>query len=124
MKSCLGAVKLGGIKGLAHITGGGLPENLPRVLPDGIGADLDAALWPGLPVFAWLKKTGDIADAEMFRSFNCGVGMAVVAAPDDADTVAAELLRAGEMVRPIGRIVERGGEHPVEIVNAEALWRV
>ncbi len=129
VKSCLSAIKAargsgGGIKALAHITGGGLPENLPRVLPDGIGADLDAALWPGLPIFAWLKKTGGVAEAEMFRTFNCGVGMALVTAAEDADMVAASLLAAGEMVRPIGRIVERAGDHPVEIANGEALWRV
>ena len=69
-----------GIKALAHITGGGFPDNIPRVLPDGVGARLDLAAIPVPPVFGWLARTGGVAEAEMLRTFNCGIGMVAVAA--------------------------------------------
>ena len=84
------------IKALAHITGGGFPDNLPRVLPQGLGIQLDLAAIPVPPVFRWLAAEGPVAEAEMLRTFNCGIGMAVIAAADAADGVAAALRAAGE----------------------------
>jgi len=96
-----------GIKALAHITGGGFPENIPRVLPKDFAAELDLDAIEVPAVFSWLAKTGGIAPAEMMRTFNCGVGMIVVAAAGQAAQIAAVLQEAGETVAPIGRIVPR-----------------
>lgn len=123
VKPCLAAIKAGGVKALAHITGGGLLENLPRVLPKGIGAELDASSWPGLPAFAWLRETGNVDTHEMFRAFNAGIGMVVVCEPAQADGIAAALTAAGESVHRIGRITEKTDEEAVQISNGEALWR-
>ena len=101
------------LRAAAHITGGGLPGNLPRVLPDGARAVLDAGSWTLPPVFAWLARTGSIAAEEMLRVFNCGVGMALVVADADAAT---EILRAaGEAVFPLGRVVAGEGAASVRI---------
>jgi phosphoribosylformylglycinamidine cyclo-ligase len=96
-----------GLKALAHVTGGGFTENVPRVLPDAWAAeiDLDAVRVP--PVFGWLAATGGVAQAEMLRTFNCGIGMVAVAAAGQAAQIAAVLQAAGETVMPIGRIVAR-----------------
>jgi phosphoribosylformylglycinamidine cyclo-ligase len=100
------------LKAAAHITGGGLPGNLPRVLPDDTVAVLEP-YWSVPPVFAWLARTGGIAPAEMLRVFNCGIGMALVVADPDAAT---ELLRDhGETVARIGRIEEAVGPAQVRI---------
>ena len=111
VRACLEALRgpavQGGVKALAHITGGGLTENLPRVLPAGLGATLRAD-WPRPAVFDWLAETGAVAQDEMFRTFNCGIGMAVVAAAQDADAVAARLTARGESVHRIGEIAEAG----------------
>jgi phosphoribosylformylglycinamidine cyclo-ligase len=96
------------IKALAHITGGGLLENIPRVLPDGLAAHLAKGSWPQTELFAWLQQTAGIDDIEMNRTFNNGIGMAVVVAPSAADAVAAQLRAAGEAVHTIGRIAPRG----------------
>lgn len=96
-----------GIKALAHITGGGFPENIPRVLPQAFSAELDLPAVAPQPVFSWLARTGGIAAEEMMRTFNCGVGMVVVVAGGQAAQVAAVLQEAGETVTPIGRIVPR-----------------
>ena len=93
-----------GIKALAHITGGGLPDNLPRVLPDGLGAAIDLSAIACPPVFGWLAEAGGVAEAEMLRTFNCGVGMVVVAAAEEADAVADFLVREGLAVARIGEI--------------------
>lgn len=122
VKPCLAAIKAGGVKALAHITGGGLVENLPRVLPNGMGAEIDAASWPGLPAFAWLKKAGNIDNAEMFRAFNAGIGMVVVSAPEHAAQISDALHAAGENVQTIGRITRAGGGEAVTVENGEALW--
>ncbi len=92
------------VKGLAHITGGGLVGNVPRILPPGLTAVLDKTAWPMPPLFHWLQREGNVADAEMHRVFNCGIGMVVVLAPEH-ERIAAELLSAaGEQVFRIGRI--------------------
>ena len=104
-----------GIKALAHITGGGLLENIPRVLPDGLAAHLRAGSWPRTELFAWLQATAAIDDHEMNRTFNNGIGMVVVVAPDQAAAVAQSLREAGEAVHEIGRIAPRGHGAPVEV---------
>ncbi len=104
VKSCLAAHRAGLVKGLAHITGGGLSENIPRILPDGLGARLDFAAWPRPPVFDWLAGPGGVAPNEMLRTFNCGIGMAVVVDEKAAGEAARVLTEAGETVWTIGRI--------------------
>ena len=101
--------RAGLLRAAAHITGGGLPGNLPRVLPDGTRAVLDAAAWALPPVFAWLARTGDVSPDEMLRVFNCGVGMALVVG--DPDAAIALLARHGETAVAIGRI-EAGSSEP------------
>ncbi|MBN9047992.1 MAG: phosphoribosylformylglycinamidine cyclo-ligase [Rhizobiales bacterium] len=111
VKSCLAAIReTGAVKGLAHITGGGFPDNIPRVLPDGLGVALDLARVPVLPVFKWLAKAGNIAEPELLRTFNCGVGMIALAAADQADKVIAVLKREGENAFPIGTVTTANGE--------------
>ncbi|MGF7006022.1 phosphoribosylformylglycinamidine cyclo-ligase [Aminobacter sp. BE322] len=108
VKSLLKAVReTHGIKALAHITGGGFPENIPRVLPKEFSAELDLSAIEVPPVFSWLAKTGGVAPEEMMRTFNCGIGMIAVVAAGQAAQVAAVLQEAGETVAPIGRIVPR-----------------
>jgi phosphoribosylformylglycinamidine cyclo-ligase len=92
------------VKGFAHITGGGLTDNIPRVLPDGFEVVLRRSAWGRDPVFDWLAATGKIAAAEMYRTFNCGIGMIVVVAPADADAALASLVSAGETATVIGRV--------------------
>jgi phosphoribosylaminoimidazole synthetase len=101
-----------GIKALAHITGGGFPENIPRVLPKDFAAELDLAAIDVPPVFSWLAAAGGVEADEMMRTFNCGIGMVIVVAGGQAAQVAAVLQQAGESVSPIGRIVPRR-EHGV-----------
>jgi phosphoribosylformylglycinamidine cyclo-ligase len=108
VRPALAAAAAGGLHALAHITGGGLTENLPRVLPEGLGAAIDLDAWALPPVFGWLRGLGGIADAEMLRTFNCGIGMVAVVAPDRADALAGVLAAAGA-VRPIGRVVAGAG---------------
>jgi len=97
-----------GIKALAHITGGGLLENIPRVLPDGLAAHLQKGSWPQTELFAWLQKTAGIDDIEMNRTFNNGIGMVVVVDAAEAQACAATLREAGETVYTIGRIAPQG----------------
>jgi len=105
----------GGIKALAHITGGGLLENIPRVLPEGLAAHLQAGSWPQSELFAWLQQTAGIDDTEMNRTFNNGIGMVVVVAEQAADAVRATLAQHGENVHAIGRIAARGDGAPVVV---------
>jgi len=111
--SCLAAVRAGHAKALAHITGGGLIENLPRVLPDTAAVEIDPAAWPRPAVFGWLAEAGGVAPAEMLRTFNCGIGMAMVTAAADAEAAIRSLQDAGETVFRIGRVVERRADRPV-----------
>jgi len=123
VKSCLAAVETGGVKALAHITGGGFPENLPRVFPKTLGVVLPGITWPVPAVFRWLAATGGIAPAEMLRTFNCGIGMAVVADPVQAEAVRAAFEAAGETVHDIGRIEARAEGRPsVVIEDLERSW--
>ncbi len=101
----------GGIKGLAHITGGGFTDNIPRILPDALAARIDLAAVPVLPVFRWLAELGSIVESEMLRTFNCGIGMVMVVAASDADAVTARFASAGETgVVRLGQLVPRTGE--------------
>ena len=95
------------VKGLAHITGGGLVENIPRALPEGVTAVLQKSAWPMPPLFAWLQQHGGVAEAEMHRVFNCGIGMTLIVAEKDAATALRMLAAAGESVYRIGRIETR-----------------
>jgi phosphoribosylformylglycinamidine cyclo-ligase len=95
------------LKGLAHITGGGLVENVPRVLPENVCAQLEKSAWPRPPVFEWLQQKGNVTEAEMHRVFNCGIGMAIVVAPDQAAAAMQALEREGEKVYRIGAIRSR-----------------
>jgi phosphoribosylformylglycinamidine cyclo-ligase len=104
------------VHALAHITGGGLPENLPRVLPKGCRAVIDSASWQRPAIFDWLQQQGKIADSEMYRTFNCGIGMALVVAADQAETAMAELRAAGEEVTQIG-IIEQFNDGEQVIIN-------
>jgi phosphoribosylformylglycinamidine cyclo-ligase len=106
VKSCLAAIReTKAVKALAHITGGGFPDNIPRVLPDKLGARIDLARVPVLPVFRWLAGAGGIAEREMLRTFNCGIGMIAVVEPRAAEKVAAVLKREGEKVVRLGELV-------------------
>lgn len=95
------------VKGLAHITGGGLVDNVPRMLPDALAARIERAAWTMPPLFAWLRDQGHIAEEELFRVFNCGIGMAVVVGPGDVQRALRALRAAGETVWPIGCIEPR-----------------
>ncbi len=122
--AALAVVRAGLAKGLAHITGGGLTENLPRVLPVGTAAEIDSAAWDLPPIFAWLAEAGDIAADEMARTFNCGIGMAVVVDADKAEDAERLLRHTGETVHRIGRIVEVSPNAPrCRVLNAEERWR-
>ena len=116
VKPVLAALAQHPIKALAHITGGGLLENIPRVLPDGMAAQLTRASWPRTELFDWLQKTAGIDDVEMNRTFNNGIGMVVVVAPEHAETVAGALRDAGESVHRIGTITARGAGEAVTVV--------
>ncbi|WP_170330618.1 phosphoribosylformylglycinamidine cyclo-ligase [Ruegeria arenilitoris] len=109
VKPALAAIRAGGVHALAHITGGGLTENLPRVLPEGLGAEIDLNAWDLPPVFKWMAETGGIVEAEMLKTFNCGIGMIVVCAADKADDLVALLSDAGEAVSRIGTVTETAG---------------
>ena len=125
VKQLLQAIRsTGAIKGLAHITGGGLPGNVPRCLPDGLRARLDARQWTAPPVFHWLHEVGRVPTDDMLRTFNCGLGMIVVAAKADAPRVARALTDAGEIVSEIG-VLEAAPTDEADCVvdHAESLWR-
>jgi phosphoribosylformylglycinamidine cyclo-ligase len=109
---------------MAHITGGGLVENLPRVLPDGTVAVLDAGAWPLPPLLRWLKRFGRLDELELARTFNAGIGMALVARAEDAGAIRRRLEGLGETVFAVGRIEadEYGGAARVEIRDAERAW--
>ena len=105
------------VKGMVHITGGGLVENIPRVLQPGLVAELDSTSWTMPPLFQWLQQHGGVADAEMHRVFNCGIGMTVIVSQENAAAAIAQLKAAGETVYTIGKIRARvGDEHQTIVV--------
>lgn len=105
------------VKGMAHITGGGLVENVPRVLPDNVTAELDKTAWTMPPLFTWLQKNGNVAEDEMHRVFNCGIGMVVIVACENAEKAQSILKDAGETVWQIGAIRNRVGNEAQTIVK-------
>ncbi len=105
----LDALRAGGLRGAAHITGGGLTENLPRVLPDGLGARIDLTAWQRPPVFAWLAEAGGLSEAELLRTFNAGIGMVLVVAPEQAAATEARLGDLGETVFRLGDVTDGAG---------------
>lgn len=119
VKPALAAIRGGGVRALAHITGGGLTENLPRVLPEGLGAEIDLTAWTLPPVFAWLRDAGGLEEAELLRVFNCGIGLCVVVSAGAAERIAAELTEAGETVYRLGEIVpvDEGADAGAEPVS-------
>ncbi len=102
------------VKALSHITGGGLLENLPRVLPPGSKAQIDTSSWQWPEVFHWLRTQGNVQLEEMYRTFNCGVGMVICVAPEDEAAALQKLQVEGHRAWPIGRIVE--GKNEVELL--------
>lgn len=114
VKPVLELIKRLPVKAMAHITGGGLPENLPRVLPEGIGARIDSKSWTRPDIFAWLQEQGNIADREMYRTFNCGLGMVLVVDAGNAEKCVAELIALGESAWHIGETIS--GSDEVELI--------
>ncbi len=115
--SCLKAIGTGKVKGLAHITGGGLAENLARILPETCHARLDADLWTMPPVFSWLARAGQVEAKEMARVYNCGIGMTLIVAAADAPDVSDILAQAGEEVFTIGTLEKRPADGNAAIVE-------
>lgn len=110
------------IKGLAHITGGGLLENIPRVLPEGLGVTLKGGSWDIPPIFSWMQQRGSVSSEDMARTFNCGIGMAVIVDAKDADDVSGQLKQNGETVFTIGQVVKTTANERVSIENWDAQW--
>lgn len=109
VKQSLAAVRAGGVHALAHITGGGLTENLPRVLPQGLGADIDLDTWELPGVFKWMAEVGGIVEPEMLKTFNCGIGMILSVSADRADELVAVLQDEGEAVTRLGTVTAGEG---------------
>ena len=122
VKSCLALHKAGLAKAFAHITGGGLTENVPRILPDGMDARIDPAAWPIPSVFAWLMAEGGVAPAEMARTFNCGIGMIAIIRPEDTTEARKILSAAGEDVHDIGEIIAGNGGERVILPGLDSAW--
>lgn len=110
VKSALALIRGGDVKGFAHITGGGLTENVPRVVPDDLDIEIDLGAWTLPPVFQWLAKSGGVEEREMLRTFNCGIGMVAVVSPERADEAVRILSDAGEKVFRLGRLIAGKGE--------------
>ena len=117
--SCLAAIRAGLIKGLSHITGGGLIENPPRILPDNTLARIDGGAWPVPPLFKWLAKSGGGEAMEMARTVNCGIGMIAIVAANDAADATAQFEAAGETVWTIGAVEAAEGAARVELNGLE-----
>ena len=105
VKPALSAIDLGGVNALAHITGGGLTENIPRVLPDGMGVQIDLDSWDLPPVFQWLAATGGMQSSELLKTFNCGIGMVLAVSADRADALSRQLTAEGEKVSVLGCVI-------------------
>jgi phosphoribosylformylglycinamidine cyclo-ligase len=113
VKSGLAAIARGGVKGLAHITGSGITGNLPRVLPPALDAQLDLGSWTLPPVFRWLSREAGLPDAEMLQTFNCGLGLIVVAEPSHTADVVAAFNENGERAFVVGTLVPSTGPEPI-----------
>jgi len=117
VKPLLALMRQTRVKGMAHITGGGLLENVPRVLPKSVKAVISRSSWPMPPLFQWLQREGDVAEGEMQRVFNCGIGMVVVVAAEDADAATRALTSGGEAVFRIGAIEARKAGEPQTVID-------
>ena len=117
VKSLLALMQALPLRAAAHITGGGLPGNVPRVLPDGTRAMIDSRTWRRAPIFDWLQTNGNVDDAEMYRTFNCGLGMVLVVDPADAERALALLTTHGESASIVGHIEAHAGEPEVVILK-------
>jgi phosphoribosylformylglycinamidine cyclo-ligase len=114
VKSCLRAIRqTSAVKGLAHITGGGFTDNIPRVLPKHLGVGIDLANVPVLPVFKWLAEQGGVAERELLRTFNCGIGMIAIVKADAVEAVSEVFTSSGETVALLGEVIPAAGEHRV-----------
>jgi phosphoribosylformylglycinamidine cyclo-ligase len=114
VKSCLRAIReTGAVKGLAHITGGGFTDNIPRVLPKHLGVGIDLARLPVLPVFRWLAEEGRVAELELLRTFNCGIGMIAIVRADAVEAVSEVFAASGESVTLLGEVIPAMSEHRV-----------
>ncbi|GAA0542768.1 phosphoribosylformylglycinamidine cyclo-ligase [Rhizomicrobium palustre] len=113
VKGALAAMKAGTVKGFAHITGGGITENVPRCLPDGLDAEIDLSSWTPKPVFGWLARAAALGDAEMLRTFNCGIGLIAVVTPSDAQAVVDAFASVGQSASVIGKLISGSGEGKV-----------
>ena len=122
VKPVLKAIRTGHVKALAHITGGGLLENIPRVLPDGIGVKLDAKSWQAPPVFGWMAKTGNIDANEMARTFNCGIGLVLIVEAAHAGEIIKLLEAEGEKAFRIGEVEANSSQHRVTLTGADQVW--
>ncbi len=116
VKPVLAALQRIDVKGMAHITGGGLVENTHRMFPDGLAARLERSRWPRPAIFDWLQQAGNVADDEMYRVFNCGIGMILVVDPGDAERAQQTLVELGEVVHRIGTVVPRAAGAPGTVV--------
>lgn len=124
VKSCLEAIRSGGVHALAHITGGGLTENIPRILPKGMAVNLDATKWQVPDVFKWMAQVGGMPSEEMYRTFNSGVGMVCIVSSDRVDQLVDVFQANGEICSVIGSVIAaKDGEPLVDIQNAEAPWQ-
>lgn len=122
VKPLLATVRRGLVKGMAHITGGGLLENIPRMLPKTLAAEIDARTWPVPPVFQWLKEAGRLEHTEFARTFNTGLGMVLVVSPENAQSATEILQEHGEQVFTIGRLVGSAGEEEQCVVRNMDVW--
>ncbi len=116
VKPVLELMKSVTVKGMAHITGGGLVENIPRCLPEGVKVELDASRWPQPEIFSWLQREGGVAQSEMHRTFNCGIGFVLIVSTDDAARAIAQLQAAGEQAYAIGKVTHRIPQEAATIV--------
>jgi phosphoribosylformylglycinamidine cyclo-ligase len=105
-----GVLDSGRIKGLAHITGGGLLENIPRILPAGTAVTIARGTWPVLPVFTLMQQLGEVSDSEMYRTFNMGVGLVIISSQENAEALQSHFARRDEPCYEIGRVIEGNGE--------------
>lgn len=121
VKTCLAAIKTDKVKALAHITGGGFTENIPRVLPDNLGVTVDCSAWNMPAVFKWLAEIGNIEKEEMLKTFNCGIGMVLVAKAEDADSVIKTIAENGDKASVVGTVAARNGS-AVQYKNIEKLY--
>jgi len=122
VKSCRSAINTGGVKAMAHITGGGLLDNVPRVLSDDLKAEIDANKWDLPPVFQWLKEVGKLSPFELLRTFNCGIGMVLVVAQDQVEQVTKTLMDEGEVPIVIGEIKEHDGPASAHVQGHQNCW--